>query len=132
MRSSKEEIRQKVADYLNKKFSEYVHNKGRFASQKEFAKYLGVTSWNLNNWMLGEREPTGKNIHRLAAKLGPEVYDVLEEPRRMPEDPEFVALAKRWFSATKSRRDAAMKILLGDEEESSQEEEAEQLELQKT
>lgn len=47
----------------------------------DFARFLGVESTTLSNWVNGGRRPTGKYILLLASKLGPEIYDVLGMPR---------------------------------------------------
>ena len=61
-----------------------------------------------------QRKPVGQNVHKLAAKLGPVVYDILEVPRQMPDDPQFQQVALRWFDLSEDIRELIMKVMQGD------------------
>lgn len=99
-------------DFLQNAYLEYARKRGRMTSAAEWAKYLGVSNASLSTWMNGIREPTGKNIHRLSDKLGPRVYDILGQPRLMPDDPDFNLMADLWFnSANDESKKQVIKIL---------------------
>lgn len=100
------------ADFLNKAFLEYMREKGRPVSAASWAKYLGVKNASLSQWMNNVRDPSGDNVHRLAAKLGPKVYDLLGLPRSMPADNEFEAIASVWFELPRETRQTIINIAL--------------------
>jgi transcriptional regulator with XRE-family HTH domain len=75
--------------WLKSQFESWVAEqlgKGRgVKKRKDFAEYLGVTENNLSQWVLKKRLPTGDNVDQLALRLGSEVYDRLNIPRRVPK-----------------------------------------------
>lgn len=73
--------------FLETEFEKMRESKGWRYSQAQWSKYLGVSHQSLNQWMNGLRLPTGDNVFALAAKLGPEIYDILGQPRRLPNNP---------------------------------------------
>ena len=109
--TTKNEQQESIQEFVNRKYIEFVNRKGRMASASEFARWLGVTNTNLSQWMSGNRKPTGVNVHRLAAKLGPVVYDLVGEPRRMPDDPGFQQVAAAYFEADDQARAEVARIL---------------------
>lgn len=52
--------------------------------QKEFAAYLGVKTTSYSSWVNDNVPPTGDNLHRLALKLGYEIYDIVGETPPQP------------------------------------------------
>lgn len=66
-----------VAEFLNRNFREWEISRGRRQTVTSFARYLGVKQPTLNRWMTGDNPPTGDNVHKLAAKLGYEIYDIV-------------------------------------------------------
>jgi hypothetical protein len=103
-----------MGEFLQQRYAAFVSSKRRYVSQVEFADYLDVEPYNLNQWMNANRKPVGNNVHHLAAKLGPIVYDILEVPRQMPNDPQFQQVAQRWFDLSDEIRDLIMKVMQGD------------------
>lgn len=63
-----------VRDWLNKKFLEWQNEQGQPMTQKDFAAYIGVKPTTYSGWINSGIPPTGDNLHRLAEKLGYEVY----------------------------------------------------------
>ena len=114
MASKDLEIKRRMGEFLQQKYAAFVSSKRRYVSQVEFADYLDVEPYNLNQWMNANRKPVGNNVHHLAAKLGPVVYDILDVPRQMPNDPQFQAVALRWFDLSEEIRDLIMKVMQGD------------------
>lgn len=102
-------------DYLNREFLKYQNKKGRRVSQAEWAMsddgLAGVDTVSLSQWMKGSRHPTGANVHHLAERLGPRVYDLLGLPRLMPKDPLFAIIADRWFEVDEATRQRVIQIL---------------------
>jgi hypothetical protein len=71
-----------IQELLNNAYTEYLaKTKRRRASDNDFARWLGVSSSNLNQWINGNRAPGIMNAVRLSGKLGPVVFDVLGFPR---------------------------------------------------
>lgn len=59
------------------KFIAWEKTQTRRQSYSAFARYLGVKQASLSQWMNGNYTPTGDNLVKVAAVLGPEVYKVL-------------------------------------------------------
>lgn len=79
-------------------FTEWeLSTKTRIPSQNDFAQWIGIPNTSLSVWINKVRTPTGKSIHVLAEKLGPDVYDALGQPRMMPNDKRLKKLAVNWF-----------------------------------
>ena len=66
-----------MEQFLAEQFELMRQKKGWRYSQSQWAKSLGVSHQSLSQWMNGYRLPTGDNVHVLADKLGPKVYDIL-------------------------------------------------------
>lgn len=67
--------------FLEQKFLEWQQTEGGRRTVKEFADYLGVSQSTISTWWNDDRKPEGDNLHRLALKLGIEVYDALGKER---------------------------------------------------
>ena len=99
------ERKRELADFLNMKFIEYQVEKRRRVSQKEWTnEYLGVTAASLSNWMLKSQLPRGTNVFALAAKLGPEIYDILGQPRRVSDNPKIQRLNEIYPTLCKEKQ----------------------------
>jgi hypothetical protein len=70
-----------VKDWLNQKFTEWEKTQGRSQSYYTFARHLAVSQSGLAQWMTGNGVPGGDDLIAIAAKLGPEIYDMLGLPR---------------------------------------------------
>lgn len=75
-----------VEDWLSRKFLEWEREQGSRKTAVEFAEYLGVSQPSLSSWMSGRYAPKGKNLSRLAEKLGYDIYDALGLPRPTSND----------------------------------------------
>jgi plasmid maintenance system antidote protein VapI len=115
MASRDMEIKKRMGEFLQKKYAEFVASKGRYVSQVEFANWIGVEPYNVNQWMNANRKPTGTNVHRLAARFGPKVYDIMGQTRQMPDDEQFQRVAEHWFELPQEKRDLIMKVVAGEE-----------------
>ena len=93
------------ADWLNAKFLEWAQGQGQRKTLREFAEWLGVKEGVLGHWMAGRNKPTGDNIDTLAAKLGPEIYDMLGLAR---PDPLLTQFSKMLDSLPPDEREAFM------------------------
>ena len=104
-------MNEELMEFLQHSFAEYVAEKRRRVSLAEWARYLGVSNASLSQWMNGNREPTGDNVHLLAAKLGVKVYDLLGVPRLLPDNPSLVYITENWYSLSKDQQDEIMKMM---------------------
>lgn len=66
-----------IKEFLFKKFLTWQDQEGQRRTVTEWAKYLDVPQASLSSWMSGVYFPKGSNLGKLAAKLGPEIYDIL-------------------------------------------------------
>lgn len=73
-----------LADWLEKKFVEWEALSGRRRTIAEFAEWLSIPRPLLSRYMSGSRKPKRETADLIAAKLGPEVYDLLGFQRPDP------------------------------------------------
>lgn len=106
-----QERQDRLAEYLADKFVEFVTTKRRAVSQNEWAAWLRVSPVSLSQWINKVRLPDNENVDRIAARLGPEVYEIMDRPMRMPADPEFQAFAKKYFDSDEEGRRQAARVL---------------------
>ena len=66
-----------VGEWLDKKFREWQNSRDKRSSVTAFAKYLEIPRPLLSHYMNGRNKPEGKNVDKIAAKLGNEIYDIL-------------------------------------------------------
>jgi len=90
-----------VGDWLERQFLDWQREQGGRRTVTEFSEWLEVGRDTLNNWMNGRRTPEGESTNLLAAKLGPEIYDVLGLPR---PDPMLQAIIRSWGNIPEPRR----------------------------
>ena len=82
---------------LTEGYLEYVNQRRRKVGDNEYARYLGVSVGSYNQWINGNRLPSYDNVIKLAAKLGPRVFDVMGYERVMVvADPQLIFIAERW------------------------------------
>ena len=85
----------KASDWLNQQFLKWELALGRRATVTEFAHHLGVTQQSLSSYMSGAYQPRGANLGKIAARLGPEIYDLVGAPRSLAvEDPAIEEIKK--------------------------------------
>lgn len=97
-------------DWLNDKFIQWMIKDRRARSQNDFARYLKVSAASLSQWMAGTREPVGENVHKLADKLGPEVYEILGLPPMMPRDNALKFIANLWHKLNDDQREIILDV----------------------
>ncbi len=78
-------MKTKFSDYLERHYLDWQIENGR-ASIRKYSLWLGINSSLVIQWMNGNGKPGSKNLAKLAIKLGPDIYDVLE----IPPPPEFI------------------------------------------
>jgi len=82
----------KFSDFLDAQFLAWQQTQGRRKTLKEFSEYLGIKQSTISMWY-SSQSPSPESIRILAAKLGPEVYDVLGLDR---PDPDLAYITQHW------------------------------------
>ena len=72
--------------YLSNYFLDWQKINGR-SSIRNFSKWLGIHYSLVDQWMNGNGKPGPNNLAKLAAKIGPDIYKVLEI-----EPPEIISI----------------------------------------
>lgn len=87
-------------NFLRRKYHEWsgkqLGRTGRIPSQNEFAKWLNVPPTSLSMWVNDVRVPSDEAVHSMADKLGVEVYDKLNLPRRLPRNRLLLKIVDIW------------------------------------
>lgn len=69
-----------ISKWLINKYLEWQQKEGSLKSQAEFAEYLGFKPATLSMWMNGKQNPDLHSVDIISAKLGPEIYEILNIP----------------------------------------------------
>lgn len=77
VRVNSSEDKETFAQYLNRKFREWEHEKGSHQTVSAFARFLGVKQPTLTRWMMGDSIPDLGNAQILAEKLGFDFYPMV-------------------------------------------------------
>ena len=77
--------KKEFAAWLESKYISWIGEAGKRRTLTDFSKYLGVTQPMLSQWLNGRYVPNTHNISKIAARLGPEVYDLLGLQRPDPD-----------------------------------------------
>lgn len=93
-----DETTSELQDILTAEYQKFSERRKQWRpSLTEYAKWLGVSSASLDQWLLGTRKPDLANTIKLAQRLGPRVYDVMGYPRMLVlNDPKLRLLADNW------------------------------------
>ena len=94
-----------MSKFLNHAYFDFQRKRGRYTSQNQFAKHLGVTPSSLNYWLQGLRLPTGENVYKLAKELGEEVYRILDIPYISSQNKYLVRINKNLPDLTEDEQE---------------------------
>lgn len=101
------------AKWLEIQYIDWMKDRGEVSSQREFASYLELDPMNLSNYINSKRKmPDPVSIAKIAAKLGPEVYDVLGLAR---PDPDLKRLTAIWHKLSERTKEKILQIANSDE-----------------
>lgn len=97
------------AQWLEAEFLSWEQMQHRRCTQREFAEFLDIPYPTVSQWMCGRSRPRMDFVFRLARKLGPQVYEVLDAPT--PD--EWMSLidgvpdetVEQWIAEIKAKRD---------------------------
>ena len=102
---TEDERKQEFADFLRIKYREYEDQKRRRVSQNEWASsYLGVKPGSLSTWMQAYTLPSDENAHKLFARYGNIVFDILGTPRRISDNPRIQRLNEIYPTLSEEER----------------------------
>ncbi len=101
---TQDEKKTRLIKYLDEKFLIFCSDLGRVANQAAFARYMGISSGSLSQYMNGDRLPDYRNKTKMAMALGPELYDVLGEQRETENDPRLMYLIQSWKEMTEKEK----------------------------
>lgn len=73
-----------LGEWLENKFIAWMSETGRHRTVSEFAAWLDIPRPLLSRYLNGQRQPSRENVDKIAARLGPEVYDLLGLQRPDP------------------------------------------------
>jgi transcriptional regulator with XRE-family HTH domain len=100
------------AKWLELQYINWMKDRGEVISQGEFASYLELDPMNLSNYINSKRKmPDPDSIEKIAAKLGPEIYDVLGLAR---PDPQLKQLTAVWHLLSQDQIRRILAIALED------------------
>ena len=102
-----------MANWLMEKYLDWQRDAGELKTAAEFAAYIGVSQPTISMWLSGKREPHGKNVDKLAAKFGPEIYDILGLAR---PDPDLQPLLSAYDDMDPEARQSLLRILESEEQ----------------
>lgn len=91
--------------WFEKQFLEWQLKEGGRKTVHEFAAFLGVSQPTVSTWLNGTREPTGKNVDKIAEKLDHEVYEILGlRTPKIYNDPQLAQLLATYEQATAEQK----------------------------
>ncbi len=67
-----------LPEWLDQKYRDWEKAQGSNQTYYTFARFLDVGHSSLTLWISGSAVPDGDEITRLAAKLGPEIYAIMD------------------------------------------------------
>jgi transcriptional regulator with XRE-family HTH domain len=71
---------------------------------EDFAQYVGISGINMGRYLEGKQMPSEKTVHKLAEKLGTEIYTIVGMPEKLPSDPMAVEIMRGWHLLNKDER----------------------------
>lgn len=80
-RKKKEDAKTKAfVVWLRRTYWIWQEKTGELDNISKFAKWIdpGISQQNMSRWLNSIALPTGENVHKLAQKLGPEIYEILD------------------------------------------------------
>ena len=94
--------------WLMDKFVKWERERKQRQSYSAFARYLGVKQSSLSQWLAGNYPPSKENVEKIAAKLGPEIYDIMGMQR---PDPELEHLREQFEAVDPKDRQEVLKLI---------------------
>jgi hypothetical protein len=98
-----------VAEWLEQKFRAWrAAQTGHRAGVTEFARHIGITRDDLNNYLLKGARPEAARLEKIGRALGWEIYDLVGAPR---PDPQLFAVTEAFQRLAPAQRGVAEAVL---------------------
>ena len=99
----------KLSRWLDEKLRAWraTQSEGR-SGVTQFARHIGITRDDLNNYLLRGARPEGAKLRRIARALGPEIYDLLG---LTPPDPQVRQVLAAFVRLSAEKRAVAEAVL---------------------
>ena len=107
-------MKRQFASFLKRKLLEISLSNGEIITQSEFARMLGIPQGSMSQYMSGTRLPSEDNAHKMAAKLGDEVYQILDMPVPLPDDPDLKNLIVAYQALPGNKKQAYLDLLVNE------------------
>jgi len=91
-----QETTKKLGDYLFQRRKAMEYKEGRTVSQSEIAEKANIPQATYNKYEMGKVPPNDKNMHKLAAFWGIEIYEICGGPVMMPNNKVLRQIVKVW------------------------------------
>ncbi|MBN1888273.1 MAG: helix-turn-helix transcriptional regulator [Thermoflexales bacterium] len=101
-------MKTRFANWIENQYLDWQKKQGGRKTVTEFAAWLGFAKSTVSQWLNGRGQPNTESLHRLAQKLGLDVYTVLELPS---PDPLLFSIQASWDILSDSEREAMGKIV---------------------
>lgn len=93
--------RNDFSQWLEMQFIEWMARDRKRKTVTAFAAWMGINPSLMTRYMNGQMRPTGEKVDKIAAKLGPEIYDVLGLARPDPREARLLDLFRGLDEAQK-------------------------------
>jgi len=103
----------RIAAYMSGLYKEWQYRQpaGKGDSQAKWSKWMGILPTTMSNIVNGIRLPSVASADKIAAKYGPKIYDMMEIPRRMPDDKVAEFIMSNWHELTDADVEAIKSIV---------------------
>ena len=98
----------RLGKWLEGKYVDWMAKAGQRRTVTEFAKWLDIPRSLISRYLGGTRLPSRENVDKIAAKLGPEIYDLMGFQR---PDPLLQRLQATWDRLTDQERKEIEKLV---------------------
>lgn len=110
MRTKKEKLKM-MQEWLYIKRRKLEDQKMHTLSQAAIGRMVDIPQGSISQYINGERLPYEENTDKLADLFGPEIYDILEKPRRMPHDQMLIDIVSKWHLLGEAERATILKSM---------------------
>jgi transcriptional regulator with XRE-family HTH domain len=109
-------MKKHFANLLKRKLLEISLSKGEIITQSEFARMLGIPQGSMSQYINGTRLPNEENTHKIAKKLGIEVYQILDMPIPLPDDPNIKNLVIAYQALPSNKKQTYLDLIINEAE----------------
>lgn len=100
----------RFSEWLQQQFLKWERRQPRKQTYSAFARYLGVNHSSLSQWRAGY-PASMNNLRKIAAVLGPEVFDAAGVERPPDADPNLAYIISGWDRLDQGARQLIVQIV---------------------